>query len=77
MLKGHCQAYQQDLCHRRYHTHCTAPSQRRGHKGAYAALLPAVPASGAQAQYPRYAPTATFKQASRRQKGAGSQQGLL
>ncbi len=32
---------------------------------------------GTQAQYPRYAPTATFKQASRRQKGADRQQTLL
>ena len=32
---------------------------------------------GKQAQYPRYAPTATFTQASRRQKGADAQQALL
>lgn len=32
---------------------------------------------GQQAQYPRYAPTVTFKQASRRQKGADPQQALL
>jgi len=32
---------------------------------------------GKQAQYPRYAPTATFKQASRRPKGADPQQALL
>ena len=30
-----------------------------------------------QAQYPRYAPTATFRQASRRQKGADPQQAGL
>jgi hypothetical protein len=30
-----------------------------------------------QAQYPRYAPTATFRQASRRQKCADPQQALL
>jgi len=36
-----------------------------------------VPLGGAQqAQYPRYAPTVTFRQASRRQQGAvGSKQG--
>ena len=32
---------------------------------------------GPQAQSPRYASTATFKQASRRQKGADPQQALL
>ena len=32
---------------------------------------------GKQAQYPRYAPTATFRQASRRQKGTDAQQALL
>ena len=32
---------------------------------------------GKQAQYARYAPTATFKQASRRQKGTDPQQALL
>jgi site-specific DNA-methyltransferase (adenine-specific) len=32
---------------------------------------------GEHAQYPRYAPTATFRQASRRQKGADPQQMLL
>jgi hypothetical protein len=30
-----------------------------------------------QAQYPRYAPPATFKQASRKQKGVDLQQALL
>jgi len=32
---------------------------------------------GKQAQYPRYAPTATFRQASRREKAADPQQALL
>ena len=32
---------------------------------------------GKQAQYPHYAPTATFKPASRRQKGADPQQACL
>ena len=32
---------------------------------------------GKQAQYPRYAPTVTFRQATRREKGADPQQALL
>jgi hypothetical protein len=32
--------------------------------------LRVTPLIGTEAQYPRYAPTATFKQTSRRQKGA-------
>jgi hypothetical protein len=32
---------------------------------------------GKEAQYPRYAPTATFKRAGRQQKGVEAQQSLL
>jgi hypothetical protein len=40
-------------------------------------MQPMLLATGEQAQYPRYAPTATLQQASRRQQGANPQQVVL